>query len=479
MKYLPVSTLLALMPACYADPGPRPRDGAVLPAPGPGETTPDGGPRPGPDAAPADRTAAPDRPLPAERPPADAADPIEAAAPAPLPPQPAPLPPDLAARMDFFRSDVVHRIEITVDPEHWRAYLAEHRRFDSDAEKQWFQADFRIDGTDLRAVAFHSFGWGSRSGNGRKPNLSLDIDRIVPGQKLRGIERMRIKNNGQDTSGLRQTILYEAMRASNLMAPRSTFANLTVNGEPYGFYFVEESFTSGFVRERTGNGDGAAYEPAGCQGFLPARGGCAGLAEYFSSNFNPLAPGSDRLVGLCQALNGPPAQLVPAVSPYILLSEWIDQVAIDTALAGNRDGFSSAGANFRLYHDTALDRLRLVILGPDDTFVPESLPEPSFVAPRATRSCREENRAYRDVFLEQLVATPEGLAMYQAAVRRLRIGVLGAGRISQRLDELWAVVAEHARADPLRSPDLDVDASKDAIKQYVDLRWRALEAAGF
>ena len=190
------------------------------------------------------------------------------------PPADAPAGPsaELAARIDFFRSEVVHRIEIAVDPTVWQAFLREHRSFGSDRDEHaGSRPTFASTAPPCADVAFHSFGWGSRDENKDKPNLSIDIDRNVPGQSLRGIERMRIKNNGQDVSGLRQAILYQAMREANLMAPRSTYAELFVNGEPYGFYFVEESFTQGFVRERTGNANGPAYEPAGCQG-LVARG---------------------------------------------------------------------------------------------------------------------------------------------------------------------------------------------------------------
>jgi hypothetical protein len=396
---------------------------------------------------------------------------------------PAPAPPPLsgmAAREDFFRSEVVHRIEVTVDPSVWESFMREHQVFDPHAQRTWYQANFRIDGVELRNVGFHSFGWGSRAENQAKPNLSLDTDRVVPGQSLRGIERMRIKNNGQDVSGLRQAILYQAMRASNLMAPRSTYADLFVNDQPYGFYFVEESFTQGFIRERTGNSDGAAYEPAGCQGFvMPSQGGCEAMVDYFNDTFNPNPAGAAHLIGLCRAMNGPAEGWIEAVAPYIDLHEWIDQVAIDTALAGNNDGFSVAGANFRLYHDTALNKLRLVILGNDDTFDADWLPNPSFLRPEPSIDCRSERSHYRDIFIEKLVATPAGLALYQAAVRELRTGALAAQTVKQRVDALWAIVGDRARNDPLREPSQDLESSKEAIKRYVDLRWKILEDAGF
>jgi hypothetical protein len=484
---------LILLPACYLPEGRTYEPpGGPMGAPGPAEPAP-AEPAPAPPAldpaTPVDG-APPPAPAPDAGPP-DAPRPVDIGSPDLRPALAADAGPgrdtalpgpggELAARMDFFRTDVVHQIDITIAPAIWQDYLEEHRNFDSDAPRKWYQADFRIDGTELRGVGFHSFGWGSRGENRNKPNLSLDTNHYILGQSLRGIERMRIKNNGQDVSGLRQTILYQAMRGSSLMAPRSTFAELSVNGQPYGFYFVEESFTRGFVQERTGNSNGAAYEPAGCHGLVTPRGqGCEGMTEYFQRNFNDTVAAPDHLAALCRAVSGPPQAFLAAVAPYIVLQEWVDQLAIDTALAGNRDGFSTAGANFRLYHDTALNKLRLIILGPDDTFVPDDLPEPSFLRPEPTSDCLDTNSEYRDTFLEKLVATPEGLALYQASVRKLRTGVLAPGRVRQQVDTLWAFMGSRALADPLRSREFDPEESKDAILEFVDLRWRALEAAGF
>ncbi len=476
MKYR-LCVLLALLPACG---GSRRRpieapDVMVVPGGVPDAGSVDAAVS-GTDAraaadAPAADAGAMDTPLaPDARRPADAG---------PVSPAPAPSS-DYEARLAFFRTDLFHRIDLTIDPAQWEAYLAEHRRFDEDADKTWFQGTFRIDGVELRNVGFHSFGWGSRDENLNKPNLSLDLDRNVPGQSLRGIERMRLKNNGQDVSGLRQALLYQAMRESSLLAPRSTYAELYVNDVPYGFYFVEESFTQGFVRQRTGNANGATYEPTGCQGFVaPREGGCEALAYYYESNFNPSAGGVEHLVGLCRVLNGPAEDMIDGVAPYIVLSEWVHQVAIDTALAGNNDGFSTAGANYRLYHDTTLDKLRLIVLGPDDTFVPGELPEPDFLEPEPYEDCLDENPDFRDIFLEKLVATQRGLDIYRGTVHKLRTGVLAAGTFKARIDTLWSVVGPHAKADPRRNPDYDAEESKDLIKEFVDRRWPTLEQAGF
>ncbi len=378
----------------------------------------------------------------------------------------------------FFRLDRVHRIEITMAPEMWKAFMADHTHYGLRPEPRWFTADFKIDGTVLPSVAFHTFGFGSRLEQKAKPNLSLDLNRNVKGQNLRGITRMRIKNNGQDITGLRQALIYRAMREANVMAPRSTFTDIFVNGEWYGFYSIEEAFNKSFVRERTGNDDGPAYEADGCQGLVAPADGCENIKGAYTRDFNPMVGNGETLGALCTAVNGPAEGFMARADTQMILREWVDQIAIDNAFAGDRDGYSTSGGNFRTYYDTKLQKTRMVILGPDDTFVRENYLMPHFLKPEPKTGCTDHNPAFRDIVLEKLTATPEGLAYYKDAVRKLRTGVMNADRMKRTVDKLWSIFGARIRADRRNVQYVDPERSKDEIKQYIDLRWAALEAAG-
>jgi hypothetical protein len=185
----------------------------------------------------------------------------------------------------------------------------------------------------------------------------------------------------------------------------------------------------------------------------------------------------EDLVKLCTVMNGPATDFVAGVGPLIKLDEWLRAVAADTALAGDYDGFSTNGTNFRLYHDTALDRLRLVILGPDTSYDPDFSPDP--ITPAADGNCLKVNPLYHDIFLEKLRGTPEGLDLYKQAVKTLRQGAMAPATLKARVDALWAVIAEHAKGDPHRSPMPEPEVSKDKIKQYIDMHDADLTAKGF
>ena len=377
---------------------------------------------------------------------------------------------------DFFQIDQIHQIDVIIPAAEWDAFLLENQAVNT--VPIWRQADFRIDGVMTTRVGFKTFGFGSRVENPGKPNLNLDFNRNVIGQSHHGIGKMRLKNNGQDPSALRQAITYEAMRASGLLAPRSSYAELSVNGQPFGFYFIEEAFSRAFVKERTGNDNGAGYEADDCQGFVPPEpGGCPALPMRYLRSFNAVVGTGEDLAMLCSVMNGPATDFVAGVSSLIKLDEWLGAVAADTAIAGNYDGYSTNGANFRLYHDTALNRLRIVILGPDTTYDPNFSPDPS--VPKPDDNCLIANPQYRDVFLEKLRGTPEGVEMYKQAVRTLRQGAMAPAMLKARVDALWTAIGDHAKADLHRVPTADPEASKEQIKRYIDLRDADLTAKGF
>lgn len=376
---------------------------------------------------------------------------------------------------EFFRNDAMHRIELTLDPAEWQRFMAENR--DLNGTPQWHQGDIRIDGIAVSKVGFKTFGFGSRMANPEKPNLNLEFDHFVAGQSFADKSRLRVKNNGQDLSGLRQPITYEALRAAGLWAPLTSFATLVVNGEEYGFYTIEESFTKSFVRDRGALDTGAAYESGSCQGFVPPAGGCAQLVETYGRPFNPTVGVGEDLTALCTALSGPASGVLAALAPVIDVQAWARGLAVDLALAGDNDGFDTAGTNYRLYHDPGSGKLQLILYGPDTSYDPD-VPAPDPKAPAPSTYCASFNPAYKDIFLQKLLGSAAGLALYRTEVQALRQGGMSPARIKARADALWQVVRSAALADRKRDMTEDLDYAKDSIGLYMDKRVPQLIAAG-
>jgi hypothetical protein len=74
-----------------------------------------------------------------------------------------------------------------------------------------------------------------------KSAFKLKFDEFVDGQKFLGLEKMTLNNMVQDRSMLHETLAYGAFRDAGVPAPRTGFAFVRVNEEPYGLYLNLES----------------------------------------------------------------------------------------------------------------------------------------------------------------------------------------------------------------------------------------------
>lgn len=74
-----------------------------------------------------------------------------------------------------------------------------------------------------------------------KAAFKLKFNHVVSGQKLLGLKKLTLNNMVQDPSMLHETLAYETFRASGVPAPRSGYAFVRVNDDPYGVYLNVET----------------------------------------------------------------------------------------------------------------------------------------------------------------------------------------------------------------------------------------------
>ncbi len=87
-------------------------------------------------------------------------------------------------------------------------------------------------------------GLGSFRPLSQKAAFKLKFDEFVDDQTFFGLEKLTLNNMVQDPSMLHETLAYEAFRAAGVAAPRTGYAFLRVNGEPYGLYLNVEALDS-------------------------------------------------------------------------------------------------------------------------------------------------------------------------------------------------------------------------------------------
>ncbi|MBI4476795.1 MAG: CotH kinase family protein, partial [Acidobacteria bacterium] len=141
---------------------------------------------------------------------------------------------------DFFATDRLHDIRLTVNSRDWRTLKEEYR------ENTFYPANLEWRGLVIRNVGIRSRGSGSR--NPFKPGLKVDFNQFVKAQEFLGLKSFVLDNLVQDPSMLHERVAMRFFERMGIPAPRVTHARLFVNDEYAGVYGVVESIDKDFLR---------------------------------------------------------------------------------------------------------------------------------------------------------------------------------------------------------------------------------------
>lgn len=238
----------------------------------------------------------PERPIDVEIDAAPSADAADSAAPDDTTPDAGPgfAPWPVVAGTDFhafFRTDVVQRVTLRVDPAEWDALIAhmlEYAAIDPNMRtNRYFRADFvhtRPDGTTtLEEVGFRTRGNTTRElpeedGEYRRAHFKLKFDALfdlVPGtaayaerdeRRFAGVKELSLKwGREEDPSQIRELFAYELFRQAGVPVPRVVPVDLTFEIGPrtihHGLHLGIENVDKPFLTKRWGSdNDGDLYK---------------------------------------------------------------------------------------------------------------------------------------------------------------------------------------------------------------------------
>lgn len=102
--------------------------------------------------------------------------------------------------------------------------------------------------TNINNIGVRLKGQATRTNLYGKAAMKLKFDAFVDNQKFMGLTRMTLNSMVQDPSYLREATAYRFYRAMGLIAPRTTYSWVTVNGADFGLYANIESVDSQMVK---------------------------------------------------------------------------------------------------------------------------------------------------------------------------------------------------------------------------------------
>jgi len=102
--------------------------------------------------------------------------------------------------------------------------------------------------TNFADIGVRIKGQATRTNLYGKTPLKLKFDAFVPGQKFMGLTRITLNSMVQDPSFVHEDTIYRLFRAMNVIAPRTTYSWVNVNGLDFGLYMNVESVDSQMLK---------------------------------------------------------------------------------------------------------------------------------------------------------------------------------------------------------------------------------------
>ena len=211
-----------------------------------------------------------------------------------------------------------------------------------------------VDGRTYRDVGVNFRGNNSFTAvpEGLKRPLSLSID-SVHDQALLGHRSLNLLNANQDPTFLRSVLFLDVAR-DYIPAVKANFVRVVINGESWGIYVNQQTFSKEFLSEafRTTKGTRWKSPNNSTGGGFSYLGEDIALYRRWYEMKGPDSPDAwRRLIRATKILAETPTdQLEKALAPVMDVDETLRYLALDVALVNN-DGYWRDGSDFNLYLD--------------------------------------------------------------------------------------------------------------------------------
>ena len=295
-----------------------------------------------------------------------------------------------------------------------------------------------------------------------KPKLQLDTNAFADGGRFYGLEGLSLNNTVVDCSSIKDPLAARTFVAAGIAASRTTYAQVSIDGEAYGLYVVVETPDDRFLKRNFEEPGGTLYD---------------GKYVYYDDGSYLLLDFTPDLVDSFQQEEGEDVghadlrALTDAVTaswgtdhfmsdldPYLNWEEYLTELAVEQVI-GHLDGYALNTNNYRVYFDPADGKAKLLPWDFDYAYLEESWWGMSWSNPRGllASGCMQDpvcKEALRQKVAEVLEKVP-------------------ASDISTQAEELldWIADEEDPRAECGRR---DILAERQRMRAWPESREAAL-----
>lgn len=232
----------------------------------------------------------------------------------------------------LFGGDVI-RIEIEADPAEWQAMLENARA------EEYIMADVVVNGTRFQSVGIRPKGNSSlsqvaMSDTTDRFSFRLKFDEYIDGQTCFGLDCFVLNNMLGDNSYMKEYLSYDIMHYIGVNTPLYAFADISVNGEKWGFYLAVEAYDDSYLSRVYGHTGGRLYnvksmdmgdrDEEGMPASMPRSDMTKGERPGFPEGGPGMPPGGERPImpGGGPGVANPEGQITDMPENMHLPEEW-------------------------------------------------------------------------------------------------------------------------------------------------------------
>lgn len=253
------------------------------------------------------------------------------------------------ASTDLYAPAALRTIFLTFEHDDWERELADF--WHSDVE---VPARLEVDGVLYRDVGVSFRGNNSfhMVPDGLKRSFSLSMDSWRK-QDLLGHSSINLLNSNQDPTFLR-SVLYLDVAREYIPAPKANFVRVVVNGELWGIYVNQQTFSKPMLKEQLGTSAGTRWKSPNNSyggGFNFLGDDIAAYRRWYEMKGADDTTAWRALVQMTKVLSTTPTdQLEVALASHVDVDEVLRFLALDIALV-NGDGYWNDGSDFNVLRD--------------------------------------------------------------------------------------------------------------------------------
>lgn len=379
--------------------------------------------------------------------------------------------PRLPASVPLYDADALRTIFLTFEHDDWERELADFWHTDVEVP-----ALLEVDGTRYRDVGVSFRGNNSfhMIPDGLKRSFSINMDTWRP-QALLGHTSLNLLNANQDPTFLR-SVLYLDMAREYIPAPKANFVRVVVNGESWGLFVNQQTFSKSLLQEQLGSPGGTRWKSPNNSyggGFNFLGNDIAAYRRWYEQKGKEDTTAWRALVTMTRVLSTTPAeQLEQALAAHLDVDEVLRFLALDVALV-NGDGYWNDGSDFNVLRGTD-GRFRALPHDANEAFRLRG----NGVAPDPLVAMADTNKALRS----KLLAAPALRTRYLRYVAEIAEQQLDGTRFGARVARYAALIAPEVARDTRKTGTLEafqagvdtLSATPGSLRAFAERRRAAL-----